>query len=351
MNIQNIIRPLIFIILILLLKNLKHLQDKRSKKIKAIVLLCLFSIITVFTMIYTIVSTIEGGKYVILFNISLLSFTLLFLLFLFSKKKFIKKEEFFREFPEELSVPMAIYLMKRKIETKKALLGTTLLLYAKEAINIDFENTPWEYSEKKQISKREDETYIYDFLLGRKPQKNFSGKELTNIVIKNLENKNLIKKTKTNPFQIVTLVLLIVTIIYAISFTYVPFEFAEKTYDFVLILLFTFGFITIKITKKERYIPTKEGKVLLKKLQAFQNYIVNFSHLKNRKLEEVVLWKEYLAYAIALGINANYDSFKEEMPFLTQIVINDYIENKIDYLANLYDRILDEMEEKETALK
>ena len=39
------------------------------------------------------------------------------------------------------------------------------------------------------------------------------------------------------------------------------------------------------------------------------------------------------------------------MPFLTQIVINDYIENKIDYLANLYDRILDEMEEKETALK
>lgn len=318
------------------------------RKIKAGLVLTLFTLFIFAYIMYIIISTITGGKTVLLFNVGLILFFLL-LVFLFCYKRFhIKNKEYLREIPNDVSIPMATYLIKKKIHPKRTLLATTLYLYAKESIDIDFQGETWKYQQKKEITLREDEQYIYDFLLGKEDKKNFSNTILTNMVIQNLIKQNLIKKTKKNSFLFPVFIAFILLIGYALVYIFQPFginitdDFLEKTYYVVIGILAFLIFITIKQKEKECYVPTKEGKNIIRKIKSFENYMKDFSRLKDRKLEEVVLWKEYIAYAIALGINLNYDIFKEELPLLNTIELNHYIESKIDHLANIYDEMVKE---------
>lgn len=48
---------------------------------------------------------------------------------------------------------------------------------------------------------------------------------------------------------------------------------------------------------------TKEGIDILNKSYALKNFLEDFSDIKNRKEEELILWDYYLIYATALGIN------------------------------------------------
>ncbi len=49
-------------------------------------------------------------------------------------------------------------------------------------------------------------------------------------------------------------------------------------------------------------ILTKEGKEEQLKLVELKNYINDYSLIRNRDLESVIIWDKYLAYATAFGI-------------------------------------------------
>ena len=47
---------------------------------------------------------------------------------------------------------------------------------------------------------------------------------------------------------------------------------------------------------------TEQGKEEKNKLLSLKKYIIDYSLIKNRELESVVIWDEYLAYAVAFSI-------------------------------------------------
>ena len=60
-------------------------------------------------------------------------------------------------------------------------------------------------------------------------------------------------------------------------------------------------------------ILTKEGKEEQLKLVELKNYINDYSLIRNRDLESVIIWDKYLAYATAFGIpNKITNSIYEE---------------------------------------
>ena len=52
----------------------------------------------------------------------------------------------------------------------------------------------------------------------------------------------------------------------------------------------------------------RKGKDELIKWIKFKKFIKEYSLIKDRKIEEVVLYEKYIPYAMALGINKEYNS-------------------------------------------
>lgn len=57
------------------------------------------------------------------------------------------------------------------------------------------------------------------------------------------------------------------------------------------------------IYMKRTYRRTVKGKVLLNKAYALKNYLKEYSLIKYRSEQELILWEHYLVYAVALGVN------------------------------------------------
>lgn len=84
------------------------------------------------------------------------------------------------------------------------------------------------------------------------------------------------------------------------------------TADLLLTLLaFSIIFISIyKLIEELKYINknykrTVSGNDLLTKSYALKNFLTDFSYIKSRKEEELILWEYYLVYATVLGINVD----------------------------------------------
>ena len=56
------------------------------------------------------------------------------------------------------------------------------------------------------------------------------------------------------------------------------------------------------VYRSQSIILTKEGKEEQRKLLELKKYINDYSLIKNRDLESVIVWDKYLAYATAFGI-------------------------------------------------
>lgn len=54
---------------------------------------------------------------------------------------------------------------------------------------------------------------------------------------------------------------------------------------------------------KRTYRRTVKGKILLNKAYALKNYLKEYSLMKYRGEQELILWEYYLVYAVALGVN------------------------------------------------
>lgn len=65
-------------------------------------------------------------------------------------------------------------------------------------------------------------------------------------------------------------------------------------------IIFVMNLLTYMKTKS--HILTEKGKYELSKAQGLNDYIQDYSLMKERELDSVVIWDEYLAYAVAFGI-------------------------------------------------
>lgn len=77
----------------------------------------------------------------------------------------------------------------------------------------------------------------------------------------------------------------------------------------VIIFIFIGLYIIIEQIKyiKKGYRVTLKGKEMLNKAYALKNYLNNYSLIKERTEEELVLWEYYLIYAIILDVNVDIE--------------------------------------------
>lgn len=80
------------------------------------------------------------------------------------------------------------------------------------------------------------------------------------------------------------------------------------------ILIFNKEFILVKTTK---------GKEIYMKLNGLKNYIKDFSDFEEKSLNEIVLWEEYILYAIILNESNNIKKDAEnELNKIVNIIYN-----------------------------
>lgn len=87
-----------------------------------------------------------------------------------------------------------------------------------------------------------------------------------------------------------------------------------------------------KHKKESRYERTTESKILIEQIAGIKNYIHDFSLLSEKEKESIVLWEDFLVYAVLLEENEAIikDIYKYKN-------INQNILNNIKNIANIWE--------------
>lgn len=219
---------------------------------------------------------------------------------------------YFREPLKNLSPFDISILANLSIEDNKDIAATILWYQNKEYINIKdnkiIYNNNINYSEKDKLFLNYLNTKNKEYL---NQYKTVTYSELLeNNIIE--ENKFFNNISKIFAINFLTLCILYILTIFLILLN----EFIiQNSITKILILIFIIIislFITYKkvstiikiyINRKYKYIRTKQGNEITTYIHALQNYIHDFSNLKDANKEQITLWNDFLVYAIVLEEN------------------------------------------------
>ena len=246
-----------------------------------------------------------------------------------------------REISTQIPPSIVGYLFCQKVKYKH-LIADIIDLYAIKAINIkkQEDNTLKIESIKNENAKKitsESQQYILNTLVDKEDDLLFNYTEWKKLVIKEYKNNNCTKKIETANAIIVTIIVLAYSIIGGIVGW--NSEGGENKglasigvlAGFVIsIFVICFYIAFMELQKENGIFLNKEGKKELKKWIKLKNFMENYTLLKNRNVEEIVIYERYIPYAIALGVNVTYrntmfDIFDEEE--LKSIIEDKSIEN------------------------
>ena len=84
----------------------------------------------------------------------------------------------------------------------------------------------------------------------------------------------------------------------------------------IMFLLFTFSmfipYTTIvsiihyrNLNSIDPYVRSNTGKEINLRLEGLRKYLLDFSKIEDKNIEQLKLWEEYLVYSVILGINNN----------------------------------------------
>jgi len=261
---------------------------------------------------------------------------------------------YIREIDTKYSVAVISYLFNQKLEKKKDVIATIINLCSKEAISIQCnENTITEIIDLKNTSNLTlDEKYVYNWIVHRNNNK-FNFKEWNDTVKREYEKANLSTEKYINLY-IIHFSIFVLVFFSALVYGFVL---QSKLQDGYLIntngaydwLLYAFAipFLSalimaldktireiFSINKNNFNIYTKNGVLEILRWKKFIKFICDYSLLKEKDIESVVLWEKYLAYSMVLNINrkylqANTNKLNDFLKFNISEKLDDYIINAI----------------------
>ena len=120
-------------------------------------------------------------------------------------------------------------------------------------------------------------------------------------------NSKSVNRRNTGKVGIALISLLLCIVIWMI------FE-GDKHVGTLIIIGVIFVMNILTYIKTKSHILTEKGKYELAKAQGLKDYIQDYSLMKERELDSVIIWDEYLAYAVAFGIpNKITEKFGENL--------------------------------------
>ena len=233
-----------------------------------------------------------------------------------------------REISTQMPPSIVGYLFEQKVKYKH-LVAEIMDLYAMKVINIKKQgnNTLTIESIENENAKKitsESQQYILNTLVNKDDNCLFDYTEWKKLVIKEYKENNWTKKIETMNAIIITIIVLAFSIIGGIigwnseggenaglASVGVLAGFVISVFEICFYIAF------IEIQKENGIFLNKEGKEELKKWIKLKNFMENYTLLKDRDIEEIVIYERYIPYAISLGVNVKYkntmfDIFEEE---------------------------------------
>lgn len=166
----------------------------------------------------------------------------------------------------------------------------------------------------------QNEIYVLNAVKNCKLKK-FDFDEYKKVVCEDSLNNNLLKK-KGNRSKYITVFFLITIVITIILFYYsfikmmiISNSNSIEIVDFILpivamvivsmcpVFLLAYVFFYHKFQVNDPYIRNSEGKSLYIKLNGLKNFLTDFSNIKNKSKEELILWEDYLIYSVLFDLN------------------------------------------------
>lgn len=243
---------------------------------------------------------------------------------------------YIRDIDVEYSPAILSYLQNQKIEKDKDITACILDLCAKKYLNIKQErekNYSLEIGTNKNINLLpEDEKYLYDKIV-KKEKINYS--EWKKIVLEEFNKYKFLKTTKISLYTIFLMLYFIIIISLAIISEINPEIQLDEGVNFMILIFFTameLAFlepiiITIsKFLREGEYtsgIYTNAGAREMKRWDKYKNFLQDYTLIKEKEIDSVIVLEKHIAYATVLNINKDY----------TNAMINDL---SFNYNLNLY---------------
>lgn len=224
--------------------------------------------------------------------------------------------KYFRDIISKYSPSVLSYIYDFNVG-KNELIATLLMLELKGKIKIEEKITILN-SDYKDLEQNE--IYILNAVKNCKLKK-FDFDEYKKVVCEDSLNNNLLKK-KGNRSKYITVFFLITIVITIILFYYsfikmmiISNSNSIEIVDFILpivamvivsmspVFLLAYVFFYHKFQVNDPYIRNSEGKSLYIKLNGLKNFLTDFSNIKNKSKEDLILWEDYLIYSVLFDLN------------------------------------------------
>ena len=249
---------------------------------------------------------------------------------------------YIRDIDVEYSPAILSYLQNQKIEKEKDIMACILDLCAKRYLNIikekddvysigigtntDIKNLPL------------DEKYLYDKIV-KKQKINFS--KWKSIIIEEFNKYKFLKNTKISLYVVFLMLYFIVMILLAIINNLNSNINLDSGVNFMVLIFFTamelaflepiIRIISEKLRKGEYTsgIYTNAGAKEMKRWDKYKNYLQDYTLIKEKKIDSVMVLEKHIAYATVLNVNKDY----------TNAIINDLNINynlNLDYIKSIF---------------
>ena len=241
-----------------------------------------------------------------------ISYLLKFLIFCirryFDSRKYYKitredKEKFvyFRDIIKDCSIGELVYIFNEKKNINSIIMAEIEYLKLNKKIEIVNKNI----IVIDDTNLRKSEKFIIE------SYKFIGTKDFNKLYIESIESslkeKNLIKTYKffSKSLNIINIIVFFFNLIY--WFVYLKYIWSTNASSYIV---FCFGmmFITamlimfsVYINDKVVYIKTEDGKEMYMKLNGLKRFIRDFGNFNDKSLREIIIWEDYLLYAIILN--------------------------------------------------
>ena len=249
----------------------------------------------------------------------------------------MEKHEYYREILKEYSPAILSLIYNRKIKYSDTLVVTILDLKLNNYIDIEEKGIKILKKDEKNLLPNQ--KYLYEKIYNKKNRKNFvSFQDVSNIFSVSTfkqEWKNEIKKeaeekklcsSKIVIFDIIEKIsvlsfFILIGILMFIAIGSEGIAIDDNNIDQVSYLVLAFIHCALifcvnylsRFKQRIFFVRTKEGVKLQCKMCGLKNYIKEYTQLKEKKLEELLLWENYLLYAIIFDIKGNLNNEAQKL--------------------------------------
>ena len=235
--------------------------------------------------------------------------------------------KYYRDLLEEYSPGILAFCYNKNLEYEDVIIST-LLSFDNKYVKLDMKNKniyilPNKTNEKlkkyenyllENISKISENVKFED--LKKIINDTYFKSNFLNLIKEDCKNSSYFK-TIYHKSNLLTFTFFISFIMFIISALLYSIELLYKDIIFVGILNITIIIILMFLQRKNSYMKTNKGYEINLKLNGLKNYVLDFSNINNRNIDEIKIWDYYIIYTIILDLKGNLD--KEVSEFYKDI--------------------------------